>query len=113
MSGAVLSAGQAAAVLFGTFAALLIARVPVAFALGLACVPILLIEPRLSLMMLAQETFNAYNSFILLAVPFFLLTANLMSIGGITSTGSGPPSTAWPAARSRPSPARRPPPCSR
>ena len=84
MSGAVLSAGQAAAVLFGTFAALLIARVPVAFALGLACVPILLIEPRLSLMMLAQETFNAYNSFILLAVPFFLLTANLMSIGGIT-----------------------------
>ena len=35
-------------------------------------------------MMLAQETFNAYNSFILLAVPFFLLTANLMSIGGIT-----------------------------
>jgi TRAP-type C4-dicarboxylate transport system permease large subunit len=35
-------------------------------------------------MMLAQETFNAYNSFILLAVPFFLLTANLMSVGGIT-----------------------------
>jgi tripartite ATP-independent transporter DctM subunit len=35
-------------------------------------------------MTLAQETFNAYNSFILLAVPFFLLTANLMSIGGIT-----------------------------
>ena len=36
------------------------------------------------MMMLAQETFNAYNSFILLSVPFFLLTANLMSIGGIT-----------------------------
>src|SRR6187200_531448 len=84
MTGTVLSAGQAAAVLFGTFVALLIARVPVAFALGLACLPILLIEPRLSMMMLAQETFNAYNSFILLAVPFFLLTANLMSIGGIT-----------------------------
>ena len=71
-------------VLFGTFVGLLIIRVPVAFALGLACVPILLIEPRLSIMTLAQETFNAYNSFILLAVPFFLLTANLMSIGGIT-----------------------------
>src|SRR6187549_3320556 len=84
MSGNVLSAGQAAMVLFGTFVALLIVRVPVAFALGLACLPILLIEPRLSMMMLAQETFNAYNSFILLAVPFFLLTANLMSIGGIT-----------------------------
>jgi len=84
MTGAVLSAGQAAAVLFGTFFVLIVLRIPVAFALGLACLPALLIEPRLSMMMLAQETFNAYNSFILLAVPFFLLTANLMSIGGIT-----------------------------
>src|SRR5712664_3858840 len=82
--GNVLSAGQAALVLFGVFIGLLIVRVPVAFALGLACLPVLLIEPRLSMMMLAQETFNAYNSFILLSVPFFLLTANLMSIGGIT-----------------------------
>src|SRR6185369_14368855 len=31
-----------------------------------------------------NETFKSYNSFILLAVPFFLLTANLMNIGGIT-----------------------------
>jgi tripartite ATP-independent transporter DctM subunit len=35
-------------------------------------------------MNLMQETFNAYNSFILLAVPFFLLTANLMNVGGTT-----------------------------
>jgi tripartite ATP-independent transporter DctM subunit len=35
-------------------------------------------------MQLVQETFNAYNSFILLAVPFFLLAANLMNVGGIT-----------------------------
>jgi tripartite ATP-independent transporter DctM subunit len=84
MSGAVLSAGQAAALLFGVFFALLIMRVPVAFALGLACLPPLLIEPRLSPLVLFNETFKAYNSFILLAVPLFLLTANLMSIGGIT-----------------------------
>src|SRR3989475_2906860 len=83
MSGNVLSAGQAAMVLFGIFVGLLIIRVPVAFALGLACVPILLIEPHLSMMTLAEEPFTAYISFILLAVPFFLLTANLMSIGGI------------------------------
>jgi tripartite ATP-independent transporter DctM subunit len=56
----------------------------VAFALGLACLPILIIEPRLDTMTLMSETFNAFNSFILLAVPFFLLTANLMNIGGIT-----------------------------
>lgn len=84
MTGSVLSSGQAALVLFGGFFGLMFMRVPVAFALGLACVPILLIEPRLSLTTLMQETFNAYNSFILLAVPFFLLTANLMNIGGIT-----------------------------
>jgi tripartite ATP-independent transporter DctM subunit len=75
---------MAALALFGVFALLLIARVPVAFALGLACLPILAFEPRLSPLMLFNETFKAYNSFILLAVPFFLLTANLMNVGGIT-----------------------------
>ena len=82
--GAVLSPGAASLILFGVFFALMILRVPVAFALGLACLPILIIEPRLDSMQLVQETFNAYNSFILLAVPFFLLAANLMNVGGIT-----------------------------
>ena len=83
MGATVLSPSTASLILFVVFFGLMFLRVPVAFALGLACLPILLIEPRLSMMMLAQETFNAYNSFILLSVPFFLLTANLMSIGGI------------------------------
>jgi tripartite ATP-independent transporter DctM subunit len=84
MTGAVLSAGNAALILFGVFFTLMLLRVPVAFALGLACLPIMLIEPRLDAQTLVQETFNAYNSFILLAVPFFLLAANLMNVGGIT-----------------------------
>jgi tripartite ATP-independent transporter DctM subunit len=84
MGGNALAAGQAAWILFGVFFALLALRVPVAVALGLACVPVLVIEDRLGPMVLMQETFNAYNSFILLAVPFFLLTANLMNVGGIT-----------------------------
>ena len=84
MGGNVLSAGQAAWFLFGGFFTLLALRVPVAVALGLACLPVLMLEPRLGPMVLMQETFNAYNSFILLAVPFFLLTANLMNVGGIT-----------------------------
>jgi tripartite ATP-independent transporter DctM subunit len=76
--------GAAALFLFGGFFVLLVARVPVAFALGLACLPLLVLDTRLSPMVLFNETFKSYNSFILLAVPFFLLTANLMSIGGIT-----------------------------
>jgi tripartite ATP-independent transporter DctM subunit len=85
MTGSVLSPGDAALILFGLFFGLMFLRVPIAFALGLACLPILIIEPRLDTVTLAQETFNAYNSFILLAVPFFLLTANLMNVGGITT----------------------------
>ena len=84
MTGSILSTGQASGILFGLFFFCLFLRIPVAFSLALACLPILLIEPRLSSMTLLQETFNIYNSFILLAVPFFLLTANLMNSGGIT-----------------------------
>jgi tripartite ATP-independent transporter DctM subunit len=84
MMSAALAPGAAAIVLFGTFLALFVLRVPVAFALGLACLPSLILEPRLSPMMLFNETFKAYNSFILLAVPFYLLTANLMNVGGVT-----------------------------
>jgi tripartite ATP-independent transporter DctM subunit len=86
MSGAtVLDPATASVIMFGAFFLLLVLRVPVAFALGLACLPIFLIEDRLTPQNLVQETFNAYNSFILLAVPFFLLTANLMNVGGITT----------------------------
>lgn len=84
MSSVLFSPGMAALVLFGGFFFLLAIRVPVAFALGLASLPVLLFEPRLSPMVLFNETFKTYNSFILLAVPFFLLTANLMNGGGIT-----------------------------
>jgi tripartite ATP-independent transporter DctM subunit len=84
MTGSLFSSGEAAALLFGVFFTLLVLRVPVAIALGLSCLPLAFLEPRLGTMMIVQETFNAYNTFILLAVPFFLLTANLMSVGGIT-----------------------------
>ncbi len=84
MMSATLAPGVAALWLFGGFFLLLVLRVPVAFALGLACLPVLIIEPRLSPMVIFNTTFKAYNSFILLAVPFFLLTANLMNVGGIT-----------------------------
>ena len=47
MMQATLTPGMAAIVLFGLFFALLFVRVPVAFALGLACLPVLFIEPRL------------------------------------------------------------------
>jgi len=84
MTAAALDPSTAALILFGIFFSLMLLRVPVAFALGLACLPMFILEDRLDPQGLIQETFNAYNSFILLAVPFFLLTANLMNVGGIT-----------------------------
>jgi tripartite ATP-independent transporter DctM subunit len=70
--------------LFGAFFALLALRVPVAFALGLACVPVFFIDERLTPFLLLNEMMKSYNSFLLLAIPFFLLAANLMNAAGIT-----------------------------
>ena len=79
-----MSTGEAAAIMFGVFAALVLLRVPVSFALGLACLPILFIDERLTPFLLINEMWKSYNAFILLAVPFFLLAANLMNAAGIT-----------------------------
>ncbi len=75
---------EAAAILFGSFMVLIVLRVPVAFALGLACVPLLYLDDKLTPIMLCNEMWKSYNSFILLSVPFFLLAANLMNAAGIT-----------------------------
>ncbi len=79
-----MSAAEVAWILFPTFIVLVILRVPVAFALGLACVPVLWLEERLTPFLLMNEMFKSYNAFVLLAVPFFLLAANLMNAAGIT-----------------------------
>lgn len=76
--------GEVAAILFGLFGILVVLRVPVAFALGLAVVPVFFIEERLTPVLLMREMFRSYNAFVLLAVPFFLLAANLMNAAGIT-----------------------------
>ncbi|MBI3086826.1 MAG: TRAP transporter large permease [candidate division NC10 bacterium] len=76
--------GEVALILFGIFAVLITLRVPVAFALGLACVPIFFLDDRLSPILLITEMTKAYNAFVLLAVPFFILAANLMNSAGIT-----------------------------
>jgi tripartite ATP-independent transporter DctM subunit len=75
---------EVALILFGVFGVLLVLRVPVAFALGLACIPVFFIDERLTPFLLLNEMLKSYNSFILLAVPFFLLAANLMNSAGIT-----------------------------
>ncbi len=80
----IISTGLACAILVGGFLLLVMLRVPVAFALGLATIPIVVLDLRLTPFILLDRMFQSYNSFILLAVPFFLLAANLMNSGKIT-----------------------------
>ncbi len=75
---------EVALILFSVFGVLIVLRVPVAFALGLACVPVFFIDDRLTPFLLLNEMLKAYNSFLLLAIPFFMLAANLMNSAGIT-----------------------------
>ena len=79
-----MSAGEVSLILFGIFGALIILRIPVSFALGLACIPVFILDERLTPIVLLTEMWKSYNAFILLAVPFFLLAANLMNAAGIT-----------------------------
>ncbi len=75
---------EIAAILFPLFIILVVLRVPVAIALGLSCIPVFLLEDRLTPLLLMNEMFKSYNAFLLLAVPFFLLAANIMNAAGIT-----------------------------
>ena len=58
--------------------------VPVAFALGLATAATLILAENYPLMVLLKETFTGMDSFPLMAVPFFILAAELMSGGSLT-----------------------------
>lgn len=80
----ILSTSAACAILVGCFLLLVILRVPVAFALGIATIPVVMLDLRLTSFLIMDRMFQSYNSFILLAVPFFLLAANLMNSGKIT-----------------------------
>ncbi|MEP4195507.1 MAG: TRAP transporter large permease [Aliishimia sp.] len=80
----IVSTGLACAILLIGFLFLVLMRVPVAFSLGLATIPLVLLDLRLTPFIVLDRMFQSYNSFILLAVPFFLLAANLMNSGKIT-----------------------------
>ena len=71
-------------VLFLVFAVGLAFGLPIAFAMGGAGLLALAIDGNLSLLSVPQRFFDGINAFPLMAVPFFLLAADLMTAGGIT-----------------------------
>ncbi|MBX3609871.1 MAG: TRAP transporter large permease [Hydrogenophaga sp.] len=73
------------AVLFIVFAIGLAVGVPIALTMGGAGLLALAIDGNLSLLSVPQRFFDGINSFPLMAVPFFILAADLMTASGITT----------------------------
>ena len=65
------------------FLILMFLGVPIATSLGLASVIVMATKSTLPLNMAAQSMFTAMNSFIMVAVPLFILCGSLMDEGGI------------------------------
>jgi len=60
---------------------LFLAGIPVAFAIGLTPIPFI---PNGLSLLIPQKMISGVDSFVLLAVPFFILAGELMNVGGIT-----------------------------
>lgn len=71
-------------ILFLVFGILAAIGVPVAFALGLSSVTVILLDPKLMIWPFFQRSFYALDSFVLLAVPLFMFTGVLMNASQIT-----------------------------
>ena len=73
----------AIAILLGSFAILLIMRMPISFTLGLSSV-LTALYLNIPLATLFQRMVNGVQSFSLLAIPFFILAGEIMGQGGIS-----------------------------
>lgn len=58
--------------------------VPITWALGLASISAILLDPQLPLTILAQRIFTGCDSFAMLAIPAFILAGEVMSKGGLS-----------------------------
>ncbi len=72
-----------AAILFISFAVLLLLGVPVGFTIAIAAF-ITLLAGGVPALMMVQRIFTAQDSFSLIAVPFFILAGDLMSKGAVS-----------------------------
>ncbi|MCA0973914.1 TRAP transporter large permease [Halomonas denitrificans] len=70
--------------LFGLLGVLILVGVPIAMALVLTAVGMVILDPRLTYWVMFQRMYNGMDSFVLLAVPLFLLAGNLMNAARIT-----------------------------
>ena len=73
------------AVLLVAFVVLLLASVPIAIAMGAASLIAVLVVGQIPPMVIVQRMYSGVDSFVLLAVPLFILAGSLMETGGISA----------------------------
>ncbi len=64
---------------------LIILGMPIAFSIGIASVSFVLMTNPLNLIIVPLRMFSGVNSFTLLALPFFIMSAEIMVRGGVSS----------------------------
>jgi C4-dicarboxylate transporter DctM subunit len=58
--------------------------IPIAFCLGLCSLVVVLVKGEYSIVLVAQKIFNGMDMFSLMAIPLFILSGDLMNLGGVT-----------------------------
>src|SRR5690606_28104551 len=76
--------GRMTPILFAAFFLLLALGVPVAFSLAIAAAAAITLASNYPLLVVIKEMFAGLDSFPLMAVPFFILAAELMTGGAMT-----------------------------
>ncbi len=71
-------------VLFIVFAILMSIGVPIAISLGMSTIVAILITGQYSILSIVHRMASGVDSYILMAIPFFILAGQLMNTGGIT-----------------------------
>jgi C4-dicarboxylate transporter DctM subunit len=67
-----------------SFVFFLFIGVPIAFVLGLTPLVVLFVQGETPLILVAQRLFTGMDTPVLMAIPLFILTGNIMSAGGMT-----------------------------
>jgi tripartite ATP-independent transporter DctM subunit len=72
------------AILFLGFSVLISLGAPISVSLALSSLLVMVLDPNIPMWIAIQRSYNAVDNFVLLAIPFFILSGSIMNEGGIT-----------------------------
>jgi len=72
------------AILFAAFSFLISVGAPISVSLALSSLLVMVLDPSIPMWISIQRSYNAVDNFVLLAIPFFILSGSIMNEGGIT-----------------------------